>query len=112
MVKGLGSKQKAKKNARPDKHVQVDMVPNDYLKGKLINSLTVYLKKSGLKGNEDIISEANIMDFEREQNPSKVVCKCRFSCPFCPKTVSVKYKDFWMSSNATNHLKMHIKNNE
>lgn len=80
----------------------------EQLQAKLIKNLLNYTKEQGKKTNIDIpdclITEANINDLKRELD----VIKCKFSCPFCSKTFSVTYKKFWMSSNATKHLKEHL----
>lgn len=97
------------KKSRKQRH---DLLSNEELQQQLIKSLTNFLKIQAEKANleipEDVISEANIHNFETETNGNDFLCTCRFSCPFCSKTYSVNYKTFWMSSNVTKHLKTHV----
>lgn len=67
-----------------------------------------YSEKAGQQFPDGVISENNIHDFERGMDEDNYLCKCRFSCPFCERTIPIVHKTFWMSSNVTQHLKMHI----
>lgn len=78
------------------------------LKEKLITALLNYSGKVGYQFPDKSISELNISDFERGSEESGFICKCRFTCSFCPKVIPLVYKSFWMSSNVTTHLKQHI----
>lgn len=78
----------------------------------LVSNLQEFTKnqaeKAGFEMTTEVISPINIHHFERTSNTDSFVAKCRFSCPFCSKSYAVAYKKFWMSSNVTTHLKMHI----
>lgn len=81
------------------------------IKFQLIRNLVAFLAKIGSHYPDDTISEANIHDFGRDtDDEGKIIFRCYFSCPFCSKTIPITYKKFWMSSNATGHLKLHAKN--
>lgn len=58
-----------------------------------------------------IISAKNIRNFERGTD-GEFVCKCKFACPFCSRVIPVKFKEFWMSSNITTHMKKHIEDDQ
>lgn len=80
-----------------------------YMK-KLIKSLMGAIRKIvspvGYVLPNDLISEANIHDFIC-MSSSKY--KCRVTCPFCPKSISIIYeKNYWQTSNVTKHLKQHV----
>lgn len=75
------------------------------LKISLIQSLNSCMTKLGLPS--DIISENNIIDFNEQIENGKNVYKCGFSCLFCSKVVPMQHKIFWMTSNATRHIKYH-----
>lgn len=74
----------------------------------LIKNLRAVSAKSGITLPQNVLTEVNLIDFERGSEESNFIYKCRFSCPFCNKTFGVIYKKFWMSSNATKHLKTHL----
>lgn len=81
------------------------------LKRSLVKKLMAAAAKAGLQLPHGTISEANLLRFQRTADDKDTFCKCTFSCPFCPKTYTIKYKTFWKTSNAWNHLKtVHIKN--
>lgn len=85
----------------------VNIRSNDELKKVLIDGLMACSGKAGCKFPEGTISEFNIQDFQRV-NEDDLVCKCRFTCPFCTKSFSLKFTTCWTTSNATKHLKLHI----
>lgn len=107
IVKAYQSKSIEKKKTRPNN--VPPLLSSEELRGKLIKLSIAYSRKAGQE-LADVITERNILDFQREGNQANVLCRCRFSCPFCPKIFSVIYKTFWMSSNVTKHLKKHIDN--
>lgn len=72
----------------------------------LINNLLKYSGKQGFQFPEGSISQLNIREVEGDVEHGNI--KCKFSCPFCPKIIPIKYKSFWESSNITSHLKSHI----
>lgn len=81
---------------------------DDELKSALIKILFEYPAKRGMPLPVNTISERNIVDFQTTVQKDEKVIKCMFSCPFCPKAISIQYKNYWMSSNATKHLKHHV----
>lgn len=82
-------------------------VSNEDLISNLINNLMQYSGKAGFQFPDGTITDLNIQDFIRGTNEDNFVCKCKFSCPFCTKIVPLQYKQFWMTSNVTQHIKMH-----
>lgn len=78
------------------------------LKSSLIDNLMKYSGKVGYKFPDGLLSEDNLKKFERGSVEDNFVCKCHFSCPFCSRILPAIYKHFWMSSNITQHLKIHI----
>lgn len=88
-------------------HLKQNEVSDEELKNHLIKNLLKFTGKIGFPISSEIVSQSNLHDFERG-SIEKYVAKVRFSCPFCNKSFSVVYKQFWMSSNVTKHLKTHI----
>lgn len=92
---------------------KIDGVSDMVLKKQLISVLMTSLmkcaetKEPGLRLPANTISESNIHDFKRDEDEKGFYCNCTFSCPFCSKKYSLRYRNYWMSSNATKHLKMH-----
>lgn len=81
------------------------------LKDDLIKKLIAATGKSGFCLPAGIISESNLLQFHRTMNERDTVCKCIFSCPFCSKKYTIKYKTFWITVNAWKHLRTaHIQN--
>lgn len=98
-----GAKQTTKVSKKKDRS-------DEELKQNLISNLVNYMKNNQFMLPDGILSENNIREFVRASEIEDFVCKCRFVCPFCPKTFPLTFKTFWMSSNLTNHLKHHIQN--
>ncbi|XP_031627111.1 uncharacterized protein LOC116350098 [Contarinia nasturtii] len=74
----------------------------------LISNLMAFMEKCEFPLPVGMISTNNIRNFHRGTDNDSFVCKCRFACPFCEKTIPITFKKFWMSSNATTHLKTHV----
>lgn len=102
-VKQLEAK-KVKKTRRQNEEIPSD----DQLKAILISTLTKGTKKAGFHMPNDVITESNIQEFEHVSKNNDSFCKCIFACPFCSKKFSLIYRDFWMSSNASKHIKNHV----
>lgn len=77
------------------------------LKKMLIQKLTEYTKKQNISLNCGVISERNLHSFTEDTKIDQKVYKCLFACPFCSKKISVLYKEYWLASNITKHLKVH-----
>lgn len=75
------------------------------LKISLIQSLNTFATKTGLP--EGLITVNNIRDFTEQPEGEQIAYKCNFSCLFCSKLISTQYKNYWMTSNATKHIKDH-----
>lgn len=84
------------------------LLPDNLIFENLLTNLKAVAGKAGYKKAETIVSEANLHDFKRVSDESDIAYRCWFRCPVCPKTFGLIYKKFWMSSNATTHLKKHI----
>lgn len=95
-------KKKIKSSERPQRKVVAD----DDLKKHLISNLVNYFSKINFALPENILSEQNLMDFERD--PNDIDYHCRFTCPFCEKILPISFKGYWRSGNITNHLKAHV----
>lgn len=100
-IKEMKELNAAKKGAM--KHLLSDNVVFE----NLLTNLKAVPGKAGFKRASTIISEKNIIEFKRVDE-GEIAYRCRFCCPVCPKTFGLCYKIFWMSSNATKHLKKHI----
>lgn len=79
------------------------LITDDDMKKNLVDKLINYFRKQQIP--TDILSDVNIMNFHRVENANEA--KCEFSCSFCEKLIPVRYRQFWMSSNLTNHFKAH-----
>lgn len=84
---------------------------------KLMTTLTTAARKVGISIPAGTISEANLIQFHRPThgptNEKNIVCQCKFSCPFCAKNYTIKYKTYWQTNNASTHLKnAHMKSND
>lgn len=85
------------------------------IKSMLIESLSAFSTKFGLKLPAGVISGRNITNFEEmlgdtnEENGGEKAYQCTFSCPFCINIIPVSYKAYWQSSNVTRHIQHHIK---
>lgn len=76
------------------------------LKSALIENLKTYATELGLPPL--VITERNILNFKQNIDIDNKTYTCVFSCPFCTKVTPVHYRTFWMSSNITKHLKIHV----
>lgn len=81
------------------------------LKQKLVELMIATSRRGNFQLPEGTITDANIIEFERFPEDDENVCTCKFSCPFCSKLTKLIFKTYWMSSNATKHLKSHIQSN-
>lgn len=85
------------------------------LKEKLLKGLKNVAKKMKFDNFMNILTDANIVEFQKIVGHCKcgkecnTIFKCTFVCPVCPKRYKLQYKEFWMSSNVTKHIKQHIK---
>lgn len=77
----------------------------------LLKSLLMAAKSHNIEINADIISNVNIVEFERASEDCNFICKAKFNCPFCAKSFLLKYKNFWSTSHASAHLKEHVLGN-
>lgn len=101
-------------NAKGAKQLEFKKKKSDQeLKENLVENLMTYSAKLGFQFPKGVINERNIQQFERNADASadNYICKCIFSCPFCPKTISTKFIKYWISGNITAHLKKHIYEN-
>lgn len=113
--------QRAKQRAKPKtniclkkKNKKLETKSDDVLKQELLNCLKKVAKKFEFERFNDVLSDANIVDFRKVDG--KCECgqgckkgyKCCFICPVCPKKYVLQYNEYWMSSNATKHIKKHI----
>lgn len=98
--KGLLTLKTRKRSTQPKARSQEE------LKTSLIKALNTFFGKYSLPNN--IFTERNILDFQTTVENEMDVHKCRISCVFCPKKYNAIYKGYWMTSNATKHLKNHI----
>lgn len=81
------------------------------LKMVLIKKLITFVRKNCPKGRsypDNFISESNIQDFSAVTKGNSQ-WKCMFACPFCPNKYSILFKSGWEASNATKHLRLHLK---
>lgn len=101
-------KQEKAKRSEAKKTPQTKSQPNSMsdneLKSSLVTKCVEYIAKNGVILQEGLLTDSNIIDFERIDD----YVKCRFSCPFCDKVISVNYIKYWKSSNVTTHLKAHV----
>lgn len=86
------------------------------MKSWLVDKLKAYPAKCGVTLPAGVISEKNVIKFEavsegiieNDEQSGVQSYKCLFSCPLCSKKIPVTYKNYWESSNATNHIKVHL----
>lgn len=88
----------------------VKLISEKECKNRLLNNLFRFTAKNGLELSEELISEVNIKEFSCGPDGADYQYKCEFSCPFCDRSMPLKFTTFWTSSNITTHLKEHIKN--
>lgn len=93
------------------KHYKSEMA----VKQQLLNGLQNVAKKHKFEMFATVLSEANLVDFEKIAGQCQcgkecnTIYRCCFVCPVCPKRYTLQYKSFWMSSNATKHINDHIR---
>lgn len=84
------------------------------LKQQLLQGLKNVALKLKFDMFADILTDDNLVDFVEILKACdcgkgcNTILKCCFVCPVCPKRYIIQYKRFWMSSNATKHIKKHI----
>lgn len=84
------------------------------VKKQLLNGLKNVAKKLKFDMFANVLTDSNLVDFEKIDGQCQcgkecnVMYKCCFVCPVCPKKYTLHYKRYWMSSNATKHIKHHI----
>lgn len=93
----------SKSNSKPTPQ----QIPDQDLKNQVINNLIKYMAKHGFELPEGILSERNILDFERTVNGFDA--KCRFSCPFCAKTHDRGGSLCYMLKKKKIRLKRHLR---
>lgn len=97
----------SKKKARGKKSLS-----DDELRDNLVMHLMNYVARINLEVDEGVISEVNIHDFRRGSDDDDFLCKCRFICPFCTKSFTLTFKNYWGTSNLTQHFKQHTAETE
>lgn len=114
------TEQKTKKISR--KNTKSDVKSNVAIRQQLLNALMKYHSKTARELNittaDNIVNDVNIINFKAcdghvdgQDDSSCDISRsysCNFVCPYCPTTLSVRYKRFWMTSNIKRHIKRHL----
>lgn len=103
------------KNPNKKKSKSIEVAPeaaltisDEDMKKQLLSNLEKYFRKLNYDLPGNIMTDRNIIMFERQQNDTDV--KCKYSCPFCVKIIPVNFKKYWRSANITSHFKQHVEN--
>lgn len=98
-----------KKNMKNPKKAKLkdDDLKNELITG-LLKTLTTFAKTRNIEINTDTLSDADVVEFERGSDDADFICKAKLNCPFCSKSFSLHYKNFWSTSHASAHLKQHL----
>lgn len=108
--KMLSKKQSNRSQVKRQKKEAKQTRSDEELVANLLQNVKSYTEKIGFDHAKELITISNITEFEKGSAESNFIAKCRFICPFCAKTFPVKYKEYWLSSNITTHLKTHYQN--
>lgn len=92
-------------NSKRGANLLSDQELKNSLVKKLMSRLAIESQRKGMSIQDGTISEANLSQFHRTSTATDTICECQFSCPFCATTFHVKFKSYWLSSNAWKHLK-------
>lgn len=80
----------------------------------LIQSIHTVCKKENYPKMINLIKDVNVTEYLETLEPSSQCgkdhfsCKLTFGCPVCPHRSRLTFKEYWMTSNASKHLRIHI----
>lgn len=95
--------------SKPEKEKSEEFVENQLI--KRLQKTLIKAAQDNNRGNVEasMISSENLYDWTHDNDTSETpTYKCRFLCPYCDKSIRVIYKQYWRSSNVTNHIKNHL----
>lgn len=91
-------------NAKQPKTARRKIRTGEEIKSALLLSIQTFSAK--WKVPKEIFTRS-ITDFKEIIKDDRKTYKCLFSCMFCDKIIPVGYKQYWMYTNITKHLRNH-----